>query len=92
MYMDNTFCIFSGHMYRGVYNKARFVDPTVCATRVQSVSLAVNFHQTRRCNLVEQQSMWIDQKAFSLQPAFTRTPDLEKIMHDPLKFLLEYYI
>lgn len=86
--MDNTFRIFSGHMYRGVYDKTRIVDATVCAARIESVSFAVNFHQTRRCNLVVEQSMGIDQKAFALLATLARTPNLEKSS----TFLLSFHL
>ena len=86
--MNNTFRIFSGQMYRRVYNKTSTVDATVCAARIESVSLAVNFHQTRRCNLVVEQSIGIDQEAFALLPALARTTDLEKSSTFLLRFTL----
>jgi hypothetical protein len=85
VYVNNTFRIFPALMYCGVYNKARFVYATVCTARIQSVSFAVNFHQTRSSNLVVEQSMRIDQKTLVL-PALSRTPDLENRGHFLLSF------
>ena len=76
VYVNNTFRIFSTLMYCGVYDKARLVDTTVCTARIQSVSFAVDFHQTRSSNLVIEQPMWIDQETFVLA-ALSGTPDLE---------------